>query len=56
VVSLKTPPLRPGLIDRYLIAIGKSGAAPLLCVNKMDLLAGPEEIAPLRRIRTPGSR
>ena len=28
VVSLKTPPLHPGLIDRYLIAIGKSGAEP----------------------------
>ncbi len=54
VVSLKTPPLRPGLIDRYLIAIGKSGAAPLLCVNKMDLLAGPEEIAPLRPYQDAG--
>jgi ribosome biogenesis GTPase len=48
VVSLKTPPLRPGLIDRYLIAIGKSGAQPLICVNKMDLLADPEELHPLR--------
>jgi ribosome biogenesis GTPase len=48
VVSLKSPPLRPGLIDRYLIAIGKSGAEPLLCVNKIDLLEGPEELAPLR--------
>lgn len=43
VVSLKSPPLRPGLIDRYLIATGKSGADPLLCVNKIDLLAGDEE-------------
>lgn len=48
VVSLKTPPLRPGLIDRYLIAIGKSGAEPLLCVNKIDLLAAPEELDALR--------
>ena len=48
VVSLKSPPLRPGLIDRYLIAIGKSGAEPLICVNKIDLLAGPEELDPLR--------
>src|SRR5580692_7903723 len=47
VVSLKTPPLRPGLIDRYLIAIGKSGAEPLICVNKMDLLAEPEDLHPL---------
>jgi ribosome biogenesis GTPase / thiamine phosphate phosphatase len=48
VVSLKRPPLRPGLIDRYLIAIGKSGAEPLICVNKIDLLAGPDELDPLR--------
>ncbi|MGD0301961.1 MAG: ribosome small subunit-dependent GTPase A [Bryobacteraceae bacterium] len=48
VVSLKTPPLRPGLIDRYLIAIGKSGAEPLLCVNKIDLLESPEELDAMR--------
>ncbi len=48
VVSLKSPPLRPGLIDRYLIAIGKSGAEPLICVNKIDLLAGSEDLDPLR--------
>jgi ribosome biogenesis GTPase len=48
VVSLKNPPLRPGLIDRYLIAIGKSGAEPLVCVNKIDLLSGPEELDALR--------
>jgi ribosome biogenesis GTPase / thiamine phosphate phosphatase len=48
VVSLKTPPLHPGLIDRYLIAIGKSGAEPLVCVNKVDLQASPEELDPMR--------
>jgi ribosome biogenesis GTPase len=54
VVSLKNPPLRPGLIDRYLIAIGKSGAEPLLCVNKIDLLASPEELDLLRPYRDVG--
>ena len=48
VVSLKSPPLRPGLIDRYLIATGRSGAEPLLCVNKIDLLENPEELDQLR--------
>jgi ribosome biogenesis GTPase len=48
VVSLKNPPLRPGLIDRYLIAIGKSGAGPLLCVNKIDLMSADEELDALR--------
>jgi ribosome small subunit-dependent GTPase A len=48
VVSLKDPPLRTGLIDRYLIAIEHSGAAPLICVNKIDLLESDADLAPLR--------
>ncbi|HLK21136.1 MAG TPA: ribosome small subunit-dependent GTPase A [Bryobacteraceae bacterium] len=48
VVSLKTPPLHAGLIDRYLIAIARSGAAPLICVNKIDLQSAAEELDPLR--------
>jgi ribosome biogenesis GTPase / thiamine phosphate phosphatase len=50
VVSVKAPPLRPRLIDRYLIAIQRGGAKPVICVNKIDLLdAGEreEEIAKL---------
>jgi len=54
VVSLKSPPLRPGLIDRYLIAIGKSGAEPLLCINKMDLMTSEEDREPLRPYRALG--
>jgi ribosome biogenesis GTPase len=42
VVSLKAPTLRPRLIDRYLIAIQRGGAQPVICVNKVDLL-DPEE-------------
>ena len=42
VISLKSPPLRPRLIDRYLIAIQRGGAHPVICVNKVDLLS-PEE-------------
>ncbi len=42
VVSVKAPPLRPGLIDRVLIAVQRGGAQPAICVNKIDLL-GPEE-------------
>src|SRR6266542_1454599 len=37
VVSVKSPPLRPRLIDRFLIAIQRGGAAPLIVVNKIDL-------------------
>src|SRR5690242_2112178 len=42
VVSVKSPPLRPRLIDRFLIAIQRGGAQPVLCVNKIDLLSDRE--------------
>ncbi len=42
VVSVVSPPLRLPLIDRYLIAIARGGARPLLCVNKCELLAVAE--------------
>lgn len=53
VVSLHSPPLRPGLIDRYLIAIERSGADPLLCVNKIDLEAPGDELKPYAGIGVP---
>jgi ribosome biogenesis GTPase / thiamine phosphate phosphatase len=37
VSAAKNPPLRLGLIDRYLIAIERGGARPVLCINKVDL-------------------
>ena len=42
-VSVKTPPLHPRLIDRFMVAIQKGGAQAALCVNKLDLLTEPEE-------------
>jgi ribosome biogenesis GTPase len=44
VVSVKAPPLRPRLIDRFLIAIQRGGAQAGICVNKIDLL-DPDERA-----------
>jgi ribosome biogenesis GTPase / thiamine phosphate phosphatase len=38
VVSVKAPPLRIRLIDRYLIAIMRGGAQAAICVNKIDLV------------------
>ena len=52
VVSVKSPPLKSGLIDRYLVAIERSGAEPLLCVNKVDLGDCPE-VAPYRELGIP---
>ncbi|HEV8433406.1 MAG TPA: ribosome small subunit-dependent GTPase A [Thermoanaerobaculia bacterium] len=50
VVSVKSPPLRPRLIDRYLIAIQRGGAQPVLCVNKVDLLSDDEREAELAKL------
>lgn len=43
VVSLKSPPLRAGLIDRVLIAVGRGGARAAIAVNKIDLVELREE-------------
>ncbi len=56
VVSVASPPLRVGLIDRYLVAIQRGGAEPLICVNKIDLMQDPRELDALdvyRAIRVP---
>lgn len=50
VVSLKSPPLRPRLIDRYLIAVQRGGAQPVICVNKIDLLDAEELAGELERL------
>ncbi len=38
VFSLVSPPLKPSLIDRYLIAAEKGHILPLIVINKIDLL------------------
>ena len=57
VVSVKSPPLRPRLIDRFLIATQRGGAQPAICVNKIDLIAEDDrerELAPLADYRELG--
>jgi ribosome biogenesis GTPase len=57
VVSVKAPPLRPRLIDRFLIAIQRGGAQAAICVNKIDLLDDAErarELATLEPYRALG--
>jgi len=57
VVSVKAPPLRPRLIDRFLIAIQRGGAQAGICVNKIDLLEAGErarELAVLDPYRSLG--
>lgn len=56
VVAAKDPPLRPGLIDRLVLAIEHGGAAPAVCVNKFDLCNEQERaevaatVAPYREL------
>ena len=42
-VSILEPPLKPALIDRYLIAAAKGNLHPILVINKIDLLHISEE-------------
>ena len=50
VVSVKSPPLRPRLIDRYLVAIMRGGAKAAICVNKIDLLDQAERDSTMRML------
>ncbi|MGH9456488.1 MAG: ribosome small subunit-dependent GTPase A [Thermoanaerobaculia bacterium] len=50
VASVVAPPLRPGLIDRYLVAIQHGDAAPLIAVNKVDLLPPEDRDEELSRL------
>lgn len=38
IASVHNPPLKPALIDRYLIAARKGNLHPLIVINKIDLL------------------
>lgn len=61
VVSVRRPRLRAGLIDRFLVALEGSGAAPVVVLNKVDLLGddGAERatleqlLDPFRRLGVP---
>ncbi len=50
-VSVSAPPLHPRIIDRYLIAIQKGGAKPVIVLNKADLLEGEGDLELLRPYR-----
>lgn len=42
-VSVVAPPLKPFLVDRYIIAARMGGMTPIIVVNKIDLLDDPEQ-------------
>lgn len=43
-LSVVNPPLKPPLIDRYIIATRKGNMEPIIVINKIDLLAKPEDV------------
>jgi ribosome biogenesis GTPase len=52
VASLKSPPLRPGLLDRFLVAAALEEIEAVICLNKIDLLdSEDEEYAPFEEVR-----
>ncbi len=44
IASVVNPPLKPSLIDRYLIAAEKGRMHPIIIINKIDLLDGEETL------------
>lgn len=44
VAAAASPPFRPGLVDRYLVATHAAGTQAMLCLNKIDL-DGPDSAA-----------
>jgi ribosome biogenesis GTPase len=51
VASVQSPPLRTGLIDRYLIAVQNGAMEPVIVVNKIDLLKDDRELDELQAYR-----
>jgi len=45
VAAITSPPLRTGLIDRYMIAAARGGIQPILCINKLDLSTDTSAVA-----------
>jgi ribosome biogenesis GTPase len=53
VAAAADPPLRPALLDRYLIALRRGGVEPLVCISKLDLCDEEPARAELDRALAP---
>jgi ribosome biogenesis GTPase / thiamine phosphate phosphatase len=53
VASVAEPKFRPGLVDRFMIAVQRGGITPLLAVNKFDLLSSEDEVRELEAALAP---
>jgi ribosome biogenesis GTPase len=50
VAAVADPPLRPGLVDRYLVAAWRGGIEPALALTKVDLAHDDAEAARVERL------
>ncbi|MEZ5979307.1 MAG: ribosome small subunit-dependent GTPase A [Planctomycetota bacterium] len=59
VASVRQPAFRPGILDRYLVALERGGIAPIVCASKADLLVDEadrtEKLEVLRDLRSFGA-
>jgi ribosome biogenesis GTPase len=46
VVSAFDPPLKPSLVDRFLVSAEKGGVRSIVCINKVDLV-NPADLQPI---------
>jgi len=51
VASTGEPPLKPNLVDRFLVAAEKGGIRPIIVINKIDLVE-PADLQPLVGVYT----
>ncbi|MHC4598809.1 MAG: ribosome small subunit-dependent GTPase A [Planctomycetota bacterium] len=56
ITATKTPPFRPGLVDRVLVAAEAGGLEGWVCLNKMDLMPDEPFGEVLRAYRSAGYR
>lgn len=49
VIAAAEPAFRPGLVDRFLVALADSGVELLVCVNKIDLVRERDERSEIER-------
>ncbi|MCA8968749.1 MAG: ribosome small subunit-dependent GTPase A [Planctomycetes bacterium] len=50
VSTLRQPPLSPGMVDRFLVAIERGRAKPIVCINKIDLIPTEERTEAAREL------
>lgn len=51
VTSAASPPLKPGLIDRFLVSAARGGVRSIICINKSDL-AEPRQLRTIHELYT----